>query len=150
MRKGWRRKEPLLLRFNWAGCDPLSLNGQAPNPAPVEPQIEPDSAKFGLQLPPSWREDVLANDREVSVELLARIGGQLGTRKPQLLPHFEAGFNLRAAAAWYDLAKLDTITSGPGLPRGSPNELRKPAPHDVLAWPNRVHAQYKSVLRKQK
>jgi hypothetical protein len=67
----------------------------------------------------------LANDREVSVELLARIGGQLGTRKPQLLPHFEAGFNLPAAAAWYDLAKLDTITSGPGLPRGSPNELRK-------------------------
>jgi hypothetical protein len=136
--------------FQRSWLQPLSLNGQAPNPAAVEPQIEPDSAKFGLQPPPSWREDVLANDWEVSVELLARIGGQLGTREPQLVPHFEAGFNLPAAAAWCDLAKLDTMTAGPGLPYGSPNELGKPAPHDVLAWLNRVHAQYKSVLHEQK
>jgi hypothetical protein len=121
---------------------------QAPHPAAVEAQIESYSAELAaiegqiesysaeleLQLPPNWREDVVAS-WEAFINLLARIGGQLIARKPQLVPYFEAGFCLPAYAGRGDLAALKAIIAKLDLPE----ELREPDMDNILSWCNRVH-----------
>jgi hypothetical protein len=139
-----RRARAIAFQISWLMT--LLRIGQARHPAAVEAQIESYSAELELQLPPNWREDVMADDWEIFIDLLAGIGGQLVAQKPQLVPYFEAGFNLPVAAARGELAKLEAITAGLDLP----DELRKPDPYNLLAWLNRVHDHYESVLREPK
>jgi hypothetical protein len=139
-----KRARAIAFQLSWLMT--LLRIGQARHPAAVEAQIESYSAELELQLPPNWREDVMADDWEIFMDLLAGIGGQLVARKPQLVPYFEAGFNLPVAAARGELAKLEAITAELDLP----DELRKPDPYNILAWLNRVHDHYESVLREPK
>ena len=118
---------------------------QAQNPSYVEAQIESYAAELGVELPPTWRQDVQASDSEQAFNgLLGRLGGQLVAKKPRLTPYFEAGFNLVMAASRSDRAGLAAMVSKLDLPA----QLREPG-EDTLAWLNRVHDHFERALRER-
>jgi hypothetical protein len=139
-----KRARAIAFQISWLMT--LLRAEQTPYPAAVEAQIEAYSAELGLQLPPNWREDVIADNWEVYLNLFAKIAGQLSARNPQLLPYFQAGVSLPVAAAWGDLASLEEIIAQLDLPE----ELRKPDLDNLLAWANQVHEHFESVLREPK
>lgn len=123
----------------------LLLTKQASHRSAVEAQVEGYAAELGLELPRTWRQDVQASDSgEAFNDLVGALGGQLVVRNPQLTPYFEAGFNLFLEASREDYAGLKATISRLDLP----TELREPC-GDKLAWLNRVHDYFETVLRER-
>jgi len=133
------------LAFQLSWLLALLLMKQAGNPSAVEAQIESHAAELGVELPPTWRQDVQASDSgQAFKSLLGRLGGQLVANKPRLAPYFEAGVSLPLTAARSDRAGLVAMVSTLELPK----ELREPA-EDRLAWLNRVHDHFEKALRER-
>ncbi len=123
----------------------LLLMKQTPNSSAVEAQIEAYAAELDVVLPPTWRHDLQAsNSGKAFNGLLGTLGGQLVANKPKLTPYFEAGLNLIMAASKSDRAALAAIATKLDLP----TQLREPG-EDALAWLNRVHDHFETVLRER-
>lgn len=118
----------------------------ARHPTAVEAQIESYASDLGLQLPSTWRQNLVTDDDGGTGfnDLLGHLGGQLVSRRPDLLPYFEAGFNIPFSVSRKDTAVMQSSIGALNLPE----EIRDPR-GEAIEWANRVNEHFESVLRRR-
>lgn len=147
--RGWAPSEsPEIARalaFQLSWLLSVLLMKQARHPAAVQAQVEAHSAELHLTLPTAWRQiELTSGSGQAFMDLVTELGGQLVARRPELVPYFEAGFNLLVSASKSDELGLAAICARLDLPK----ELRKPSGH-TLEWVNRVHDYFEGALQKR-
>jgi hypothetical protein len=134
-------RQATAFRLSW-----LLLNFITPNathPFAIREQIEVYALTLGLKLGESWAEDVHRDDTGASLMAVTeRLGGQIAAREPQLLPYFEAAFNLLIDASRTGGTKFDTIVWNLALPEPLRNQQGT-----IFERVNLIHEHFYSVLR---
>ena len=105
--------------------------------------MEHHAAELRLTLPSSWREDISRDSSGKGLqEVIASLAGQMVARYPQLLPYFEAGYNVPLGASHRGPEGVTTAVARLSLPK----ELSEPR-QDALSWVNEIHSYFEDALR---